>query len=273
MENTAQAQSQGSSEFEDTYFAMLAEMDFTKHLGGQQSTEELVELCHIDEDSYVLDIGCGVGITPCHIAKQYGSRVVGVDLREAMVERSRERARREGVDDRAEFRVADAQDLPFDDASFDVVICESVLAFLPAREQAVREFVRVTRPGGHVGISEATWLKEPSQDLRDHVSRSMGGNLDVQTLEEWQALLERSGLKDVAARVNEITVRSEAVNRTRRLGGVKGMMRVWLKLPSVFRRPDYRGFMKSAFSMPKEVIGSWGYGLYVGRKWPAGGAK
>jgi len=256
----------GASEVEDTYSAMMAEMAFTKHLGGQQSTDELIELCHIDGDSYVLDIGCGVGVTPCYIAKQYGCRVVGVDLREAMIQRSRERARREGVQDRTEFRAADARDLPFDDALFDVVICESVLAFLSDREQAVDEFVRVAKPGGYVGISESTWVKEPSPELRERVSRSLGGNLDVQMPEEWQALLEGSGLKDVVARVVNISARSELVNRTRRLGGIRGMMRMWLKVPSVFRRPEYRGFMKEALSTPKEALTSWGYGLYVGRK-------
>jgi hypothetical protein len=73
-------------------------------------------------------------------------------------------------------------------------------------------------------------------------------------------------LEDVVAHVDKITVRSEAVNRTRRLGGVKEMMRLWLKLPSVLRKPTYRRLMKDAFSTPREVIGYWGYGLYVGKK-------
>ena len=62
----------------------------------------------VDGDTYVLDIGCGVGITPCHMAKAYGCRVVGVDLREAMVIRAWQRARREGVGDLVEFRVPEA---------------------------------------------------------------------------------------------------------------------------------------------------------------------
>jgi trans-aconitate methyltransferase len=148
------------SAFEDVYFAMLVEMGFTNHLGGQQATDELVELCHIGAHSYVLDVGCGVGITPCQMARVYGCRVMGVELRGAMVERARQRAAREGVGDLA-------------------------------------EFVRVARQGGYVGISESTWIKEHTLELRAEVARSLGGNLDVRSPEEWQAPLEAGGLRDV----------------------------------------------------------------------------
>jgi len=255
------------SGFEDVYFAMLAEMDFTKHLGGQQSTDELIEMCHVDANTYVLDVGCGVGITPCHIAKAYGSRVVGVDVRRAMAQRACERAQRAGVSDLTGFEVADARDLPFDDGTFDVVICESLLAFLPQRREAMGELVRVTKPGGCVGISESTWIEEPPPELRAQVTRSFEGHLDVQTPEEWLALLEAGGLRDISTHVSEIAVGSEISNRLKRLGGVKGLARVMSRVPSILiKRPVYRSFLKDAFSMPKELFSYWGYGVYVGKK-------
>ena len=82
-------------ESEQTIFDYQAEVGLTKHLGGVGATETLIELCHIGEGKYVLDVGCGVGATPCFIAKRCGCRVVGVDISERMVERSKERARRE----------------------------------------------------------------------------------------------------------------------------------------------------------------------------------
>jgi arsenite methyltransferase len=255
------------SGFEDVYFAMMAEMDFTKHLGGQQATGELIAMCHVDADTHVLDVGCGVGITPCYVAKAYGSRVVGVDVRQAMVQRARERAQREGVSSLAEFEVADARDLPFDDGTFDVVICESLLAFLPQRWEAMGELVRVAKSGGWVGVGESTWIEEPPPELRAQVRRSFEGNLDVQTPGEWQALLETGGLEDISTRVSEIAVGSEISNRLKRLGGVKEVARVMSRVPSVLiKRPVYRGFMRDAFSIPKELFNYWGYGLYVGRK-------
>jgi ubiquinone/menaquinone biosynthesis C-methylase UbiE len=133
----------------------------TKHIGGVEATETLVKFCHIDQSKYVLDVGCGVGVTPCFIARRFGCRLVGVDISPKMVERSRERARKEKVADLVEFRVADAQDLPFEVGVFDAVITESVTAFPEDKQKAVDEYARVTRTGGYVGLNETVWLKVP----------------------------------------------------------------------------------------------------------------
>jgi len=143
------------------FFDFAAEVGLTKHIGGVEATEALVELCHIGPGSYVLDVGCGVGVTPCYLAKRVGCRVVGVDISEKMLERSRERARREGVAGLVELRVADAQELPFEGGLFDAVITESVTAFPEDKQGAVNEYARVTKPGGYVGLNETAWLKVP----------------------------------------------------------------------------------------------------------------
>jgi arsenite methyltransferase len=77
----------------------------------------------------VLDVGCGVGVTACYLAKRYGCRVAGVDILPKMVERSRESAKRESLSRRVEFQVGDAQNLPFPDGVSDAVITESATAF------------------------------------------------------------------------------------------------------------------------------------------------
>ena len=66
-------------ENEPTFFDFAAEVGLTKHIGGVEATEALVELCHIGQGSYVLDVGCGAGVTPCFLARRYGCRVVGVE--------------------------------------------------------------------------------------------------------------------------------------------------------------------------------------------------
>ena len=88
-------------------------------------------MCHIAKDKYVLEVGVGAGLTPRYIAKKHGCRVVGVDLSERMIDWARKRAQREGLEAQIEFKVADAQNLPFDDATFDVVMGASVLTFVP----------------------------------------------------------------------------------------------------------------------------------------------
>jgi arsenite methyltransferase len=66
------------------FFDFAAEAGLTKHIGGMEATESLIELCHIAKGSFVLDVGSGVGVTPCFIAKKYGYRVVGVDILQRM---------------------------------------------------------------------------------------------------------------------------------------------------------------------------------------------
>ena len=112
------------------YFDFLADVGITKHYGSLNVTQELAALCRIGQGQTVLDVGCGVGVTPCYLAKEHGCRVVGVDITPKMVERSQERAEREGVADQVEFRVADARALSFEDNLFDAVLCESVVVFV-----------------------------------------------------------------------------------------------------------------------------------------------
>ena len=147
-----------SSQTATDYFDFIANLGYTKHHGSLTATRALVEMCHIGPDSYVLDVGCGVGATPSFLAREVGCRVIGVDLLEKVVVHSRQRAKEDGVEHLVEFRVADAQDLPFDDDQFDAVISESVNVFFSDKRQAVSEYVRVTKPGGCVGMTEMTWL-------------------------------------------------------------------------------------------------------------------
>ncbi len=111
------------------YFDVQADFGITKHLGGLKSTQELLALCHIQEGQLVLEVGCGIGNTACYMAKNYGCRVIGIDISERMVARSQDRAKRKRLETNVAFRVADAQHLPFEDGLFDAVISESAIAF------------------------------------------------------------------------------------------------------------------------------------------------
>lgn len=250
-----------------TAFDLQAEMGLTKQLGGLKATEELVELCHIDQDKYVLDVGCGVGVTPCYLAKRYGCRVMGVDIRERMIDRSNERAKREEVEDRVEFRVADAQDLPFGDDLFDAVICESVLAIVPDKQKAANEFVRVTKPGGYVGLNESTWINTPPPaELVAWVGQDLSGNAQLLSADGWRELLEGAGLSDIVARAYELDIRGETANVIKRYG-LGQMLRVWARsLTMSIRNPAYRAMIGAAGSAPRNVTEYYGYGVYVGRK-------
>ncbi len=252
------------------FFEFAAEVGLTKHIGGLDASEELFRLCHIEEGRHVLDVGCGVGATPVLLAKRLGCTVVGVDLSEGMIRRSRERAAREGVEHLVEFLVADAEELPFEDAVFDAVITESVTAFPADKQKAVLEYVRVTKPGGYVGLNESTWIKlPPPPEMLAWVSNDLGTHAEPLSSGEWKQLLEAAGLVDIFTRTSDINLKGEAKGVVRRYGK-GGMWRIMFRMLSLYRRnPEYRKFVKKVRKegiAPKNLNEYFGYGLYVGRK-------
>jgi SAM-dependent methyltransferase len=253
-----------------TFFDFAAEVGLTKHVGGLDTTGVLLELCHISRDKYVLDVGCGAGVTPIFIAKKYGAKVVGVDINNGMVARSTERAVREQVADRVEIRQADAQDLPFEDETFDIVITESVTAFPADKQQAVNEYVRVTKPGGYIGLNESTWLKTPPPpEMVAWVSQDLGGNAEPLASSEWVDLLEVAGLVEIESKIYEIDVRDEFRGFFRRYG-CGGMLGIYARILLLYiKNPAYRQFVKEIRKgglTPDNLDEYFGYGLYVGQK-------
>ncbi|MFQ6101053.1 MAG: class I SAM-dependent methyltransferase [Anaerolineae bacterium] len=256
---------QGVSDLELSYFELQAYIGTTKHMGGLETTKELVDLCHIDEGTYVLDVGCGVGATTCYLAKTCGCRVLGVDLREAMVALSNERAQKLGVTGLVEFRVADAQDLPFDDATFDAVLCESVVTFIKDKQRVVNELARVVKPGGYVGFNEEMWLKPPPAQIIEHVKRTWDIKPGIQMAEAWELLLQRAELRDIVVRPYKVNPRREASQVKRYSFG--DMFRMfWRTLLLYIKRPDFRAYMKQQRRLPRNVFEYLGYAVFVGRK-------
>jgi ubiquinone/menaquinone biosynthesis C-methylase UbiE len=253
-----------------TYLELLAELGMSRHIGDLEATQELAELCHIDKGKYVLDVGCGIGRTACHLARN-GCRVVGVDVSAKMVTRATERARGEGVSGQTEFKVADAQSLPFEDCSFDVAINESVLVFVSDRRKAVSEYVRVTRPGGYVGLNESSWIKTPiPAEVAQFLSSDMFAGARLETVDATERLLAESGLKDIKVNVHRTTGRDDLMSRLRYYGP-KGVLRnsyrmLSLYLSSSAGRKAMRRIMAMQSKSPKDVYEYYGYAIFVGRR-------
>jgi len=264
MRNKKQLSSEETSDPEISYFELQAYVGTTKHMGGFETTKELIELCHVNKDTYVLEVGCGVGATACYLAKKYGCSVVGIDLREGMIARSNERAQREGVTDRVEFRVADAQDLPFEDALFDAVLCESVATFIEDKQRVVNELARVTKPGGYVGLNEEIWLKTPPAEVVAHVKRTLDIKPDIPTADAWRRLLEGAGLRDVVVQTYKLDARRESTQIKRY--GFQDMWRMFYRTLSLYgRSAAFRAYMKQR-RLPKGVFEYLGYAIFAGRR-------
>jgi SAM-dependent methyltransferase len=115
----------------------------------------LVEACKTGPGMRVLDVAAGTGNAAIPAAAS-GATVVASDLTPELFEAGRARAETEGVE--LEWAEADAEDLPFEDASFDVVISSIGVMFAPHHQAAAGELVRVCRPGGTIGL--LSWTPE-----------------------------------------------------------------------------------------------------------------
>ena len=119
------------------------------------TAELLCEAVDLRAGERVLDVACGNGNAALAAARHF-CQVTGIDYVPALLERARERARAEGLE--ASFQEADAEALPFPDGSFDVVLSTCGAMFAPDQERTASELLRVTRPGGRIGM--VNWVPD-----------------------------------------------------------------------------------------------------------------
>jgi ubiquinone/menaquinone biosynthesis C-methylase UbiE len=157
-----------------------------------------------------LEVGCGTGIFTALIASMCApAKVVGIDPAQALIALARRRAETT----KAEFWLADAQDLPFEDASFDVLASSLVLNFVPDKARALSEICRVVRPGGLIGACVWDFAAErsPSGPLR-RAMRRIGidappvPGTEASELSTLIELFEGEALTDVVATTIDVTV-------------------------------------------------------------------
>jgi ubiquinone/menaquinone biosynthesis C-methylase UbiE len=117
--------------------------------------EMLCEAVDLRSNQRVLDVAAGNGNATLAAARRF-AEVTSTDYVGALLERGKERAKAERWN--VAFQEADAENLPFPDQSFDVVLSTYGVMFTPNQEQAAREMLRVCKPGGKIGL--ANWTPE-----------------------------------------------------------------------------------------------------------------
>jgi ubiquinone/menaquinone biosynthesis C-methylase UbiE len=248
-----------------TYFEILADLGVTKHYGSLEATRNLVKACRIKPEKLVLDIGCGVGATPAYLVKSVGCRVVGLDLIESMLVRANRITSRLPAAHLAAFLAADARNLPFPDDFFDAVIMESVNVFFDDKAALFPEYIRITKPAGFVGLTEMTWLREPSQKLVDLFQKAAF----VTALDEagWIGLLKGAGLENVAGSSRQIDLAAESKGRMERYGYWYVCKTILNTLRLLVTSKKHRAIFQDGTSgLSKDVLQTVGYGIYAGQK-------
>jgi ubiquinone/menaquinone biosynthesis C-methylase UbiE len=175
-------------------FGQHADAYATSHFhANQQRLAEVIELVRPAPDDVVLDVATGTGHAALALAPHV-AKVVGLDLSPAMLERAVAAARGAGLKNITWIR-GDALRLPFADGSFDAYVARSAPHHFVDLDGALREALRVLRPGGRIALIDCS----PPEEVRDflhaiEITRDATHVLS-RTVEEWVTLLEGVGFK------------------------------------------------------------------------------
>lgn len=245
------------------YFELLAWLGIgSSHPGGFPATKQNLDSIEIKPEDYVLDAGCGSGLTACHLAKTRGCKIMGVDISPQMVEKAAQRAEKEGVSQLVEFRVADVTHMPFPENSFNWVLAESITVFLD-KIKVYQEFYRVLKPEGWVADLEMALLRELPPQLKHQLGECFGESTNPLPFEQWCQAITQAGFQDVEIK-NPQPLKSSG-NLI-----VNDLKQDWLLVKDlaqkVSKQPGLLPRLQKNATFIKKNRNYFGFGLIYGRK-------
>ena len=170
--------------------------------------EELLLWADCDRDNppqNIIDVGCGIGGSTLHLAQKFGSRATGITLSPVQASRAKERAAEAGLDNRVQFEVANALEMPFEDNSFDLVWSLESGEHMPDKTKFLQECYRVLKPGGKMIF--ATWCHRETNSLAGELTADETAHLKeiyrvyclpyVISLSEYRAIAKDCGFQNI----------------------------------------------------------------------------
>jgi ubiquinone/menaquinone biosynthesis C-methylase UbiE len=177
------------------------------HPGGYKSTKELCSMLDIGKDSHILDVACGVGTTSLFLSDNFGCQITGFDISENLIKKARQSLQENDRGGRVRFEVADAFQIPYPDNTFDIIISQAFFVLIDEKERALKEMVRVLKPGGYLGSLELGWLKKPSQEAFDELVEKTCNNLIPRAVSfnEWEEFFKSENLTHITTKIHPMT--------------------------------------------------------------------
>jgi len=180
--------------------------------GGEELYRQIALLTEMRPGLEVLDVASGKGVPLEYFVTEFGVTASGVEIDPSMVEEADSWSRELGAGDRLQFQSGRSDGLPYRDNIFDIAIGEIALANHCEPEEAVRELVRVTKPGGFVVLVQLVWKAPVDEARRAVLSEHLGAR--PMMVVEWRRILREAGVEDVQVEDwsdEKTAFRSEAV--------------------------------------------------------------
>lgn len=163
--------------------------------GGEDLYRQIALLSEMGPGLEVLASGCGLGVPLEYFVQEYGVHGSGVDFDWRVVEAATYRIRDAGLSDRLQFQTAPLDRLPYRDRIFDVSVGELGLTARADPARAVRELVRVTKPGGTIFLVQMVWKAAVDRERRELLSEHLG--VRPLMLVEWKRILREAGVRQI----------------------------------------------------------------------------
>ena len=180
------------------------------------TARRLVEIAAIRSQETILDVATGTGHSAIALSTFVGinGRVIGIDIAPDMLEVARQNVNKAGLDN-IDLQLGDAENLSFEDESFDKVVCASGIFFLPDMLAGLKEWLRVTKPGGVVTFSSfgETAFNPMREMYANRIQNNYGvvlppsrGFQRLNTIQKCQDLMQQAGfcLKDVEIHTEQL---------------------------------------------------------------------
>lgn len=136
----------------------------------QKIRDEITNIAHADKNTYILTVACRSGETAFFLAKEFGCDVIGIDFFAAHIKEAEKIARREKLTKKVTFKKCHAENMPFDENTFDLVILERSLSCYYNKPKIIEECVRVLKKGGTFAMADFTVdhiLEEDKNELKE----------------------------------------------------------------------------------------------------------
>jgi len=180
------------------HFGYFRRGDETFEEALNNHTDIVADMARLDRAQRVLDIGCGICAPAIRIANRHNCHITGINISAEQVRQGRGLVAHHGLADRISVVEGSALDLPFEDASFDSVLCIEVAGDICVKDAQksclMEEIRRVLKPGGTVGFSDLVFRAAPARD-EERAMRAILYHDGAELITDWPGLFTAHGFE------------------------------------------------------------------------------